>query len=666
MNFFNFHALNLCAPIVFIFGMFFPLSFQHWLIFIAIIIIFFPFNFSVFNKLLVFAALGMGRGMLIHENDEIYSYKRTSFIADIQDFKIKEHGAYIVIDNIKFDPTFHPNRSIPLSTKSKNTSNDTYEIDKNPILPKTAVMKIKVTDLEKIVPKNAENGNDAIYHAIPSNLQTETESKRKQKPKFELDVDKINLANIKQAKFVGRFMVATPGAMPQVAHKKQIMGLADEMQVTKIEKHSFKTIMREKFNKSLSKNSAQMAKAIVLSDTFAIPKKLRAMFQDAGIAHLLGVSVLNIAILGMIFYFLFRKFIGFAFYKLALAIPLDIIGKLAALFLTAAYCYLVGFEYPLVRSFLMSSFAILALYFGRNRNLETLLWSGTIILAIKPDAIYDIGFQLSFGAVLGLCCATNITISNKFLRILTQSFTSTFFASLIIIPISIFQFHTTSIQPFLANMIAIPFVSFIITPLSLVWMILTSINLEYLVSFLLDYSFIALTKIAEYTAPLGINIHIDPIYAYGCIALVTCIAFFAIFIKDKIKYAFLAIGISCFISSIIFKPKKPFILVHPYAISLVLNDFIVIYPKNNFVADIWADAYALKSFDGKNTQYFAKDKCGKIVVYVPTGSKTNPHEKKAIGILLFEPKHPANIKTDLLFVIPYAELAKKTQLILVE
>jgi|GEM_PF-3093695 len=775
MHFFNFFALNLCSPIVFVFGLFFPLEWRLFMAFLAMITIAFPFNFSVFNKLLIFTALGMALGLARTEIEEVYSYKRTAFSAYIQDFRIKENAAYLVLEDLKFDPNFRPKRSVQLKTGKNEEEKNWYKIDEKPILPKTAQVKLKIEDLEKLVAysqqlnlqnpaKMAESTGPSkmldlskiakstgsqkvpdsakmadfnklskaprlkkipvIYKILPQdslekiaaknpenlanseNAETlpavknenldeinseifETKNsakklkknneksarmaestkpsqgtpgpssmahpKRSPKPKIELFPEKINLENIKKARFIGRFLTSTPNPMPQISRQKVIMGTIDEIEVTSTENHSFKTFLRQKFNQNLSRNSAQMAKAIILSDTFAVPKKIRATFQDAGIAHLLGVSVLNIAILAMIFYLIFRRLIGLIYPNLALIIPLDIIGKLGALILTMVYCYLVGFEYPLVRSLMMSSFAILAMYFGGKRNLETLLWSAAIILAINPKAINDIGFQLSFGAVLGIGCAKNIYIHNRALRIISKSFFSTFFASLIIIPISIFHFHTTSIQPFLANMIAIPFVSLIITPISLVFMIFSIFGMEKWLGWLLDCGFQIFIKIGELTAPLGMHIHIDPISSYGCIGLVTGVALFAIFERNWIRYFFLAIGIGMFANSIIFRPFKPFILVHPYAIALVLPDKIIAYPKRNYVTEIWSQSYNLPEFDGKNSPFFAKDNNGKIVVYPPG--------KPSVGILLNEPKKAASLRADRLFVIPYSELSKKTHII---
>jgi ComEC/Rec2-related protein len=615
----NFYSLNSCIPIAFILGIFFPPK-VHLALVVASLFLIIPFNHRILNRLLIFAVLGIFRGSMIdNQTESVYSYKRTSFRADIVDIHIKEHGTYLLLANLQYCHMGQVKKSAFNITKNLE---DTYTLDTNPLLPKTGLMKLK--------PEH-----------------------------------KIDFANIKQGHFIGRFMLPMPAFLPHSKKQQVPLGLLNELTITKHTSHSFKTRLRASFSKNLSSKSAQLGKAILLGDTFAIEQKTRLVFQNAGIAHLLGVSVLNIAIISAIFYFLIRKLIGLAFANLALRIPLDIVCKIGALGITAGYCFLVGFEYPLLRSLLMSSFALISLYFGRNRMLEALLYSACLILIFSPNAIFNMGFQLSFGAVLGLCCAPsfnnfkigNWKIQNRILKFFSYSIMSTFFASLVIIPISLFHFHTTSIQPFLANIISIPFVSFVITPVSLAYILIDMLNFTWILpifSWILNYAFITLIKIAEYTAPFGFNIHIDPIAPYGCIILVLCLTFFAIF-KEKFKYIFLVIGISAFTTSIIFRPKKPLLLIHPYAIGLILDDKIVVYPKRNFISEIWEDAYSLRAIDGRGSPYFSREKSGKIIVH---------YDNENIGLIFTELKESqkkhaeTEIHCSKHYIIPYGEQIK--------
>jgi competence protein ComEC len=83
-----------------------------------------------------------------------------------------------------------------------------------------------------------------------------------------------------------------------------------------------------------------------------------------------------------------------------------------------------------------------------------------IILLHNPFALYDIGFQFSFLGTLGI-----VTISNKLKKslqkiiqndFLTQSFSMTISAQLMIFPLIIYYFHTVSFISILANLLIVP------------------------------------------------------------------------------------------------------------------------------------------------------------------------------------------------------------------
>lgn len=603
---------KLLLPLIFLLSLFCKISMHYILLLSGISLICSIFLPTHFKKILFFLILGLIRGHYNNNIPEEYSYKRTSFSATVSDIKHKEHGTYLLLENFEYQPA--------ISEK---------QLDTTPTFPSQAQFKLANKQIEENIPlkksRNQGIGQEKLAQ-IEEQLQPGT-----------------------HVHAIGRFMLPTPGPIKEKQHSKTPSGIIDEIEIIQTKNNRyFKTFLRKKFEQNLSKRSAQFAKAILLGDTFAIDPKTRNTFQKSGLAHLLGVSVLNIAILSVIFYYLIRKFIGRFFYKLALSIPLNIIGQAGAIAITFIYCYLVGFEYPLLRSLLMSSFSLIALYFGRNRNKEVLLWSAAFILAVNPAASYDIGFQLSFGAVLGLCCAPNnkLIIRNniklaKIYNFFIKSVYSTFFASAVIIPVSLYQFHTTSIQPFIANIFAIPFVSFVITPLSFIASISSFINLEKIFMIPLDWAFIIFNWFANITSPIGINIHVDPINFIGPLLFIFSLILFASF-KSKVKYIFLSTGIASFIGSIVMRNKAPMILVHPYAIGLILDNKIIAYPKCNFITNIWEQAYNRPCIPGKNTPYFIKEKCGKLIV------------ANKIGLIFQTPKGTCDIKTKN-YIIPYGQ-----------
>ena len=406
---------------------------------------------------------------------------------------------------------------------------------------------------------------------------------------------------------------------PEIIPKKNLIpwlkkpyiniGLAKKIVVLSESKPTIKNKLRAKL-KALSQNSANLARAMFLGDTFAISPSLRKKFTNVGLSHLLGVSVVNIAILSSVFYFLIRLFLGRFFLSLTKIISLNIAAQIGSLIMTFFYCILVSFEIPIIRSILMSSLGIFALFFGKNRQIEILLLSACLILGVKPNLIYDLSFQFSFAAVLGLCMIGQINMRNKFLQAAERVFYGTFFASILTIPISIYHFQNVCMQPFLSNIIGIPYTTFILTPLTITWFLLAFIGYEKIISGVLDQAFQVFVKITD--LPLfPINAHFEPmiqtIHILSISLLMLSAMLFCVF-KERIRYFFIFFGAAFYVFSLTQKEKKPFLIIHQYAIALILKDKIIAYPKPNFISDSLSLAYNLPVISAKNTQHFYKEK----------------------------------------------------------
>lgn len=586
----DWYRLQLLAPIAFVVCMFLNVPLQTAITFTGAFLIVFPVTPKFLRRTLLFAVLGLIRGSFIQTQEDIYSYKRTTFHARVMGIQIRQTGNYISIDQMKYH-------------KVKTD----LKVDEDPVLPKAAVVRI-------------EN--------VPDNLVIGCEIAA-----------------------VGRFMVKMPNALAEQSDAtNKPMGKLDYVRVLTIKDMTLKEKWRRKLDKELSPTSAMLAAAILIGDIARIDKTVRKEFQQAGISHLLGVSVLHVAIVGWLISLFFRYVLGFFVSNLATIIPLMVLGRISGLIGALFYCSIIGFEYPIQRSLLMGGLAVLSLYAGKRRNLESLLAASAIIIGVEPSALYNISFQLSFGAILGICAgaiAIPVRFKNTALNWIYKGVSSTLWASSIMVPISLYHFQTTSLQPFLANLVAIPFLSFIVTPISLVWMSLYFVGLEGSVAPALNLSFFAFSKIAHWLAPFGVLFHVEPFFFSSCLFLIFGVLFFAIF-EGYLRWFFLLAGYCAFFITIRNDHlRKPFLLIHPYNIGLIEKDRIIAYPKCNFISEIWAAAYNLPCVSAKDTNIFFKEKCGKLVV------------ENRIGLIFSELKHACSIKTKD-YYIPFADLLLKT------
>ncbi len=155
----------------------------------------------------------------------------------------------------------------------------------------------------------------------------------------------------------------------------------------------FKNKVRGVMNYGLSEPESSLAKAIILGDKKEIPADLRGIFSQAGISHIAAISGMHISIMAALIMGLMLN-IGLsrkkAFY-------------LASLFLIV-YIIFIGLPASAMRAGLMGFLVLWAMNLGRlNKLTNSLVLAGAVLLIINPKLLRDdIGFQLSFLAVLGI------------------------------------------------------------------------------------------------------------------------------------------------------------------------------------------------------------------------------------------------------------------------
>src|SRR5215213_2146392 len=205
--------------------------------------------------------------------------------------------------------------------------------------------------------------------------------------------------------------------------------------------------------------SSLMAGILLGVDT-GLTDRLQQAFKNTGTAHIIAISGFNISIIAGLFVTFFSRFLG----------PRR--GAIVAIAGILFYTLLVGADASVVRAALMGSLALFARQVGRRQfALNTLLAVAMGMCLWNPLYIWDVGFQLSFFATLGLILYAepfsnfaNRIITNyfpastaeKFAKLLSEFVLLTFAAQLTTIPIMAYHFQRISLISFLANPFILP------------------------------------------------------------------------------------------------------------------------------------------------------------------------------------------------------------------
>ena len=211
--------------------------------------------------------------------------------------------------------------------------------------------------------------------------------------------------------------------------------------------------MRESLKTGLDKDEFAVGYAMLTGDDGYMDYDLISAYRIAGVAHIFAVSGLHIGFLAGALTFLFDKLRIRGYAK---AITITVL-----LFLYSGVC---GFSSSSIRATIMSGVLLFSRAKGyRYDSLSAIALAGLIILFYSPINLLCVGFQLSFAVVIGINLFSR-PISRVF-KFLPDKISSALgvviSAQLVAIPISLAHFGSFSWISVCANLIFVPFVSFI-------------------------------------------------------------------------------------------------------------------------------------------------------------------------------------------------------------
>lgn len=167
----------------------------------------------------------------------------------------------------------------------------------------------------------------------------------------------------------------------------------------------------DQFARSLPEPESGLLTGILLGDESGIAETVEDAFALTGAAHIVAISGFNMVVVSGI--------ITGALKRLRVSRRLSVILALVTI---AVYTLFVGASAAVLRAALMSGLLIIAKNLRRKTFVPTSLALAALILsAINPLTLWDVGFQLSFAAVLGIALFTD-PFQNRFSALLDRIF----------------------------------------------------------------------------------------------------------------------------------------------------------------------------------------------------------------------------------------------------
>lgn len=231
--------------------------------------------------------------------------------------------------------------------------------------------------------------------------------------------------------------------------------------------YRIKASLSNTFDLMLPQEESAVIKTMLMGSSYEIGREYYDIFRELGIVHVLAISGLHITLIFYSCFFVLKKF-GFR----------DSYGYTITLVFIFFYGAMTGFSVSTIRAFIMFTVIVMGNLLGRRGDIYTsLAVAAYCMLIINPFSLYQIGFQLSFIALLGILLSSQVF--TKYVKTSSQLLSlcsASLGAFLLTWPIITYHFYYVSFYGLFMNLLIIPIMgvliimSFIAGCIGIIWL----------------------------------------------------------------------------------------------------------------------------------------------------------------------------------------------------
>lgn len=259
--------------------------------------------------------------------------------------------------------------------------------------------------------------------------------------------------------------------------------------------------------------SGQVAVGILIGSQTGIARADMAAFRDSGLAHVLSVSGLHLAIVLGVTTMVARVLLALSEHA-TLHWPTRAIAALIALAVGGFYTMLTGSQIPTVRCFLMACLITIALLAGRRVvSLRGLAAAAALVVLVEPWQVLGASLQMSFSAVLALIAGFEALrpwlnqggrqgFRRKSVLFVLGLMASSLLAGTATLPFGAYHFGRIQLYYALSNMVGVPLTSVLVMPAGMLALLLMPLHLEWIALIPVRWGIEATLWVAHFTASL--------------------------------------------------------------------------------------------------------------------------------------------------------------------
>lgn len=316
------------------------------------------------------------------------------------------------------------------------------------------------------------------------------------------------------------FFYSAPEALPALVNAGETSGWVESASSWL---YMLRSAIADRIRSVIGGDAGAFAASIITDERRAISEATMEALRVSGLAHIVAISGLNMALASGIFFvgmrMAFSLFPGFS-----QRWPVKKISAFAALMMTLAYYLISGFAVSAERAWLMMSIMLTAVLVDRpSISLRNVALAAIVILSISPHEIMGPSFQMSFAATLALVAAyafwsrrrgdgERLFIARPPLWMMLSSKAGAIVGGVIITSLiggfstaiySVEHFHRVTTYGLAANLAAMPVMSIIVMPFALVAMLLMPFGLDAPFLKVMGYGMAIVIDIAKTVAGWG-------------------------------------------------------------------------------------------------------------------------------------------------------------------
>lgn len=207
-------------------------------------------------------------------------------------------------------------------------------------------------------------------------------------------------------------------------------------------------------------NEISLLKAVCLGDRSDLTNELKEAYSNAGAMHLLAVSGLHMGLIWWVLNHLFAWMVRLS--------GREVFRSLSIIAILWIFAFVTGFSSSVARSATMFTlFTAGRLMCQRMHAMNGIFVSAFLLILMNPSRMLDVGFQLSYAAILGIVAFYPVlrqllNIKNRVLRRIWEGALVSFTAQISTAPLVIYYFHQIPVYSLITSLVTIPLLSILI------------------------------------------------------------------------------------------------------------------------------------------------------------------------------------------------------------